>query len=427
MNISVENLTSVDKKITIEADNTDLAPKIDKALREYRKTMNLPGFRQGKAPIGLVRKRIGKEVEAEQIDKFIQDVYQKDIAPEHKPVGEPQIDKLDFNNGKLLVEINIGVQPEIELIDLKSISIDKLVHDVTDDEVELEYQASIRRHSEWEETEEAANEDSKVTVDVIRLDNDGKETEDKDNDLVLDLKNDQNKEYADVLVGKKKGDEAEIKVDEDGEKVTYKASVKKVENQKMPELNEEFFKNISRGSATDEDSFRTFLKSQIQNYFDQTSDDLLNDKIAGEIIEKHDFEIPKNIYNDILNTRISNIMRENDNELPEDFNKEAYEEENREGIIKEGKWSFLVMKLMEKYPETEITPEDVDNFFQVEAAKMGLPAEMLKNFYASQSDQLENLRMRIRTNKLFGKLSEEISVVELSKEDYEKKYSKKKN
>jgi len=427
VNISVENLSTVDKKIILEADSSDIEPKITKALRQYSKTMNFPGFRAGKAPMSLVKKRIGKEVEGEQIDKLIQDVFQETIVPEHKPIGEPVVEKMDYTDGKLYVEFLIGVSPEIELVDLSTVEIDKLVHDVTDEEVEKEYTFSIRRHSEWKESDEPATADSKVTVDVVKLDDEGNPTADHDHDLELDLSSEQNKEYADALSGKKQGEEATITIDEDGEKAVYTATIKKVENQVQPELNEEFFKKASRDAATNEEDFKNYLKNQIQNYFDQTSDDLFHDKIAGALIDKHDFEVPKSILNEILKNRIQALKSENDNKLPDDFNQEAYEEENRESILKEAKWSFLVTKLMDKYPEIEINSEDVDAFFETEAAKMGLPAEMLRNFYSSQSSQIENLRMRIRTNKLFAKLADEVTAVELDRKTFEDKYSNKNN
>jgi trigger factor len=425
VNISVENLTSVDKKIILEADSTDLAPKIESALRGYSKTMNFPGFRPGKAPMALVKKRIGKEVEGEQIDKFVQEVFQDKIVPEYKPIGEPLIDKLDYTDGKLYVEFKIGVVPQFDLIPLSELTIDKLVHDVTEEEVQKEYEFTLRRESIWAETDDAATKDSKVTLDVVKLDADGNPTEDHDHDLPVDLANDNNKEYAAALVGKKKGDVTTIVIEENGEKLSYQATVKKIESPTIPELDEEFFKKASREQATNEEDMKTYLKSQIQNYFDQTAEDLFFDKIAGELIDRHEFEIPETMFNSMLLDRMRKLAQENNDKLPEDFNEEAFKDQNRESIFKEAKWTFIISALMEKYPDVEITPEDVDAYFDAEAAKMGLPAEMLKNFYASQSSQLENLRMRIRTNKLFSRLSEEVTVSELSKEDFEAKYSKK--
>jgi len=424
VNISVENISQVDKKITIEADQTDLGPRIDSALKKYRKQINVPGFRPGKAPMGLVKKRIGKEVENEQVDEFIQEVFQKDILPEHKPVGEPKMESMDYTDGKLKVELLIGTSPEFELTDLSEIEADKLVHDVTDEEVQKEFDHKVNSVREYTTSEEPATENAKVTIDTVRLDADDNETDDTDSDVVIDLKSEQTPEvYRDQLKGKKAGESLTITIDEDGEQVAYKTEVKQVEEPGDAELNEDTFKELSRGAATSEEEFRSFLKSQIQDYFDRTSDDLVKDKIVNALIDAHDFEIPKNVLEDILKSRIEGIRQENNDELPADFDKEAFEKENQENILKEGKWTFIVSKLFEKYPETELQAEDIDKFFEAESAKMGLPADMLKQFYASQSGQLEQLRMRIRTDKLFAKLQDEVKLNELSRKEYEKKYS----
>lgn len=428
MNISVENITSVDKKIIIEADQSDLEPRIDKALRKYRKDMDLPGFRPGKAPLGLVRKRIGKEVENEQVEALVQEVFQEEIIPNHNPVGEPRMNSMDYTDGLLKAEITIGVKPEYELPDLNEMEVDKLVHDVTDEEVEKEYQATIERSQDWKEVEAAATENSRVTADFITLDDNGEETDDKDEDVVLDLTEETNKVYIDALQGRSAGETTtvELPVEEEGQQPDrFKAEIKKIEEKQAPELNEEFFKEKSRGEATDEESFKSFLKSQIQNYFDQQADELLQDRLVTKLIDSLDFEVPQNVLDDVVSGRIERKRQENEGELPEGFDTEAFKKENEESIKKEGKWTFIVSDLFEQYPDTEINESDVDEFFQAEAAKMGLPADMLKNFYASQSEQLEQLRMRIRTNKLFAKLAEEVKINELSREAYEEKYAPK--
>lgn len=427
MNISVENVTSVDKKIIIEADQSDLQPRVDKALRKYRKDMDLPGFRPGKAPLGLVRKRIGKEVENEQVEALVQEVFQDEIIPNHNPVGEPRMTSMDYTDGQLKAEIMIGVKPEYELPELSELEVDKLVHDVTDEEVEKEYTATIERSHDWKEVDAPVTESSRVTADFTELDADGNETGEVDEDVELDFTDEVNDPYVEGLVGKSAGESTLVDLPEEDEAdpVRYKADIKKVEEKQAPELNEEFFKEKSRGEATDEESFRSFLKSQIQNYFDQQAEELLQDRLVTKLIDSVDFEVPENVLDDVVSGRIERQRQENDGELPEDFDTEAFKKENEESIKKEGKWTFIVSDLFEKYPDTEINEADVDEYFQAEAAKMGLPAEMLKNFYASQSDQLEQLRMRIRTNKLFAKLAEEVKINELSRDAYEEKYAPK--
>ena len=86
---------------------------------------------------------------------------------------------------------------------------------------------------------------------------------------------------------------------------------------------------------------------------------------------------------------------------------------------KETKWMFIQDKLGEQYPDVEISPEDVDNYMQEEAAKYGLTVDMIKQFYASSTDQIENLRQTLRSQKLFDKLMNEINVKELDKETFQ--------
>jgi FKBP-type peptidyl-prolyl cis-trans isomerase (trigger factor) len=80
---------------------------------------------------------------------------------------------------------------------------------------------------------------------------------------------------------------------------------------------------------------------------------------------------------------------------------------------------FIHDKLAESSPEIEITAADVDSFMAEEAAKYGLTVEMIKQFYASSTDQIENLRQNLRSQKLFDKLMNEISFKELDKETFQ--------
>lgn len=425
MNISVENLTSVDKKITVEADGSDLQPKIDKALKDYRKRMAFPGFRPGTAPMALVKKRIGKEVEAEQIESFVQDIFKDKIATEHKPIGEPEISKMDYTDGKLLVEFQISVSPEFELVDLNTLKIDKMVHDVTDEDVEKEYAHRIRRNSEWTETEDAATPESRVTIDAWLLDGDGNRTDDHDHDVAIYMDSMRDKEYADVLNGKKTGEEITATFGEGDEKSSYHLVVKKVENQVKPELNEEFFKKMSQDAASNEEEYRNLLKNQIQDYFDALADDMFKDKLTGELIKAHDFEVPAYFLNLHLNSYKEEIKSKNGGNMPDGFDEEKFRDENMERAINQSKWIFISQKLTDGYPEIELTPDDIDAHFQAEAAKIGLPAEMIRSFYASSGERLEELRLSIRTNKLFVKLAETVPINELTKAEFEEKYSKK--
>ena len=85
------------------------------------------------------------------------------------------------------------------------------------------------------------------------------------------------------------------------------------------------------------------------------------------------------------------------------------------------KTDFLTIDVVKKFDDIEIKPEDIDEYIGVEAAKYGATAEQLKSYYAQNPNQLENLRNNIRENKVFDKLTEEVTINELSKDEFRKK------
>lgn len=145
MDISVEELTSVDKEVTLKAKREDLQEDFDKAYKKYKNQIQLPGFRPGKVPMGLIKKRFGKEIEQEEISNIIQKVFEKEVVPEYEPIGETEMMDFTWENDELEVKFKIGAKPEIEVKDLSKIKVNKMVHDVTDEEVEEEVERTRTR------------------------------------------------------------------------------------------------------------------------------------------------------------------------------------------------------------------------------------------------------------------------------------------
>ena len=228
MNISVKEITSVDKEVTLKANREELQPKFDKALKKYQGQINLPGFRPGKVPLGIIRKRFGSEIEIEEINKYIQEVFEKDVVEEHNPVGETEMLDFQWENDELEAVFKIGVKPEVELVDLSKIEVKSMVHDVTDEEVAEEVERTLEREGNWEEVDEAATEDSKIIADVVSLDDEGKPIEaELDTDQTIDLREESAADFKKALTGKKAGDVVEMNLEEDGDKDHFQVTIKK--------------------------------------------------------------------------------------------------------------------------------------------------------------------------------------------------------
>jgi len=420
--LSVQELTSVDKEITIKANREDLSSKFDEAYKKYKAQIQMPGFRPGRVPLGLIKKRFGKEIELEEINNYVQEVYEKEIVPEHEPVGETEMVDMSWENDELEVVFKVGAKPEFELAELESITVDKMVHDVTDEEVEEEIERTLERQGNWEETEDKITEECRVTVDAVSLDEDGNPIEgEMDENQKLDLRQDAAKEFRENLVGKSVGDKVKMELGEDDEIDRFEMHIKKVEVMKQPELTDEFAKEASNGEASNVDEFRSYIKSKMQEYYDQSAEDMFKQDAIDALTEAHDVEVPEVMKKQIQNQYVDYAKQQSGGELPPDFDEEAYKERMSDQAVREGKWAFISQKLQEKFDDIEIKPEDIDEHIAIEAAKYGATADQLKSYYAQNPSMLENLRNSIREGKVFDKLADVVEINELSKEEFRKK------
>lgn len=421
MDISVKELTSVDKEVTVKSNREDLQAQFDKAFKRYQGKITLPGFRPGHVPLSLVKKRFGKEIEFEEINKYVQTIFEKDIVPAHEPVGETQMLDLQWENDVLEVSFKIGTKPELELIDLKTVKVNKMVHDVTDEEVNEEINRTLENQGNWEEIDSPAPENSKITADVVSLDADGNEIEgEKDIDQVIDLRQEAVKDFKAALTGKKIGDVVDMKLEEGEEKDHFRVTIKKVEVLHKAELDDAFIKENSRGEATTEDELKSFIKSNMQQYYDQTANDLFKNDVVESLVEAHTFEVPDTFVEQVKTSYIEQLKQQYDGNLPEGFTEETYRAQMTERAIRDAKWYFISQKLQDTFDDIEITPEDIDEFLGVEAARYGMVADQLKSYYAQNPGMLEQLRTSIRENKVFDKLQDVVEINEIDKDTYRK-------
>lgn len=429
MNISVEDKSKVDKVLTITATSEELSPRFEKAFRDYRKKINMPGFRPGSVPLNIIKKRFGKDIETEEINKFIQEAYKEEVFPKFNPLGEPKFEDLTWKDGELEVKLEIGVRPEFELTDIASLVVDKMVHDVTEEEVEEEVKHSLERGSSWKESEEAATESSRVTVDAIPEAPDGTLLEEEEDlDKELDLGDDENKEFRDALAGKKTGDTVKVSLGEGDDKETFQITIKKVMERVIPELDEAFIKEATKGEITTEEDYRSQIKSRIQNYYDQVSADMVKQEVMDKLQEAHpDIPVPNTVLKKFQDAMVERTRQQNEPSGAADFNEEEYRESIRVDAEREARWAFIMDELSKKFDDIELNEEDVDKRLSAEAARYGLPIEMVKNFYAQSGDQLETLRQNIHTDKLFDRILEQVNMNELDKEAYQNKKKEKQN
>lgn len=427
MNIEVQDLSAVDKEVILKAPLSEISEQVDKKLREYRRQIQMPGFRPGQVPMGMVKKRFLKDVQAEEAARFVQETFEKEVATEHKPVGEAQLTAFDVKDEEISATFKIGVRPEFELTDISALSVDKMVHDVTDEEVADEFKKSLERASDWKETTQAAAEGMRVTADIVALNADGEvdEAETEKNQvlsLAADVEEDDMKPFRDAVIGKIAGEVAQLSVDD----TNYRIDINKVEMKEEVEANEDFFTAQTGGEAKDEEAYKAWLKSKMQEYYDQQSEQNFHSAIVEALIEKHPLDVPAALQDTIANNYLQNLSQQMGGKLPDGFGIESIRQTSGDQILRDARWFFILEKLEDQFAEqVEIQAEDIDKYLETEAAKYQMTADQLRGFYASNTQQLDNLRATIREKKVFALLSEQVQENELSKEDFNKMMAEK--
>ncbi|HLR31610.1 MAG TPA: trigger factor, partial [Fodinibius sp.] len=353
MEITVNDITSVDKEIVISARREDLEPNFREAYKKYRAQINMPGFRPGKVPLKIVQKRFGDEIEQEEISKYVQEVFEEKVVPEHDPVGESQMLDLIWEDDELEAKFKIGARPDFELKDLSGMTVDRLVHDVTDDEVEEEIERQREQQGDWEEVEEEITEASRVTVNAIPLE-DGEPDEENAAEEVMDLNTEESAQFRDDLVGHAPGDEVEVEIGHDDHTHAFLLVVKKVEKLHKAELTDEFAKQQSDQEARNTDEYRSLVKSRIQSYYDQSANDLFKNDVIDELVDKHDLEVPEVFLKQVKDQYVQRVEQESGGELPAEFDAEEYRENIHDRALRDAKWVFLNEKLQEKFDDIEI-------------------------------------------------------------------------
>jgi trigger factor len=429
VNIEVKDTTAVDKDIILTAPLSEINEQIEKKIKKYAKQVNMPGFRAGKAPLAMVRKRLQDDVEQEEAAAFIQKTFEGEIAEAHKPVGESQLTSFEIIDGQIKASFRIGVRPEFTIGDLSTIEVDKMVHDVTDEEVETEFNKSLERAAEWNATAEPVATGMKATVDLVVLTAEGEVNEEEteraqefDFTATAD-QDDALKPFKDAILGKNSGDVVDLTADD----IAYRIDIKEVQAQKVVEANEEFFKEQTNDTADTEDAYRSWLKSRMQEYYDQQATQNYNSSIVEAIIEQHELEVPGALLDSLAKNYLENLSQQMGGKIPEGFGIEQVKSSSSKQLLRDARWFFISEKLEELHAEQlEIKPEDIDGFLAEEAAKYNMEADQIKSYYAQNPGQLDQLRGTIREKKLFVVLAEQVKENELTKEAFNKKLDEKK-
>lgn len=307
MNITKENLDALNAVIKVEFVEADYKEKVDKLLLDYRKKANIPGFRKGQVPMGMIKKQYGKSVMIDEVNKMLQSALGKYITEEKLDIlGNPLPrikDDFNWDAPSFSFEFELGLAPQfdIDLSTKNSVQLYKILatESLIDEEVE-NIQARYGKMSSIDEVTEQAN----VTVTFV---NEEMEINKKSTFKVSELKNNKN-----VLIGAKVGDVVALEtkgmfeddhrlqhvlgVSHDivhGLDITVEATIEDITKTELADLNQDLFdKLFPDNSVTTATELREKIKEDAEKQFEQQADQQFLNDVIEYLINNTQFDLP---------------------------------------------------------------------------------------------------------------------------------------
>jgi trigger factor len=395
--VNVESLSDVLRAAEITATREDLAPHFDKAYLEYRKKIEIRGFRKGKAPIDIIKKLYGDLIENDSLNEIATEFYRQAVKEKDlKPIGEPVLVDMNYKRGESFrCKIQYDVRPQITIKEYKGIEVEKIVHKITDDEVEKELVRLQRANAILEEVETVTSPEHIVTSTLQDLDETGAPLIGKKSENIRFYLADEQLEqpFKDALKEAKKNGEYSVqfehKHDEHTHTVKTQIIVKKIQKVTLPTLDDDLITKATKNKFTSVETLRSNIKEEIIAYWKEKSERQVINSLTAEIIRRHEFQVPESLIHSVLEGLLEEVRNEYpDKRLPAEFNDEKFREENRAYAIYQAKWALLREELI-KAENVTASDEDLEKLAEEESTKIKIPKDRLINYYKS-SDQIKD-------------------------------------
>ncbi len=309
MNITKKDIDKLNAVLTVEISKDDYSSKVEKVLADYRKNANIPGFRKGQVPMGMVKKQYGKAILVEEVNKILQDALHKFLNEEKldilgNPLPKNEAD-INWDADDYSFEFELGLSPEFN-VDVKG---KEVVHYkiVADDEMLNNQVKTIRKQYGKLISKKEVEKGDEITGTFTSTE---KEIEKK---TTLSTEEISGKKQLESLIGAKVGDTVTLKTkgmfadDHDNQKylgvahddahgldIEVSLKIEEVNKREMADLNQELFdKLFGETVVTSEEELKAKIKEDAEGQFAQQSDQKLLNDVVDSLLENTKFDLPK--------------------------------------------------------------------------------------------------------------------------------------
>ncbi|MFI5059627.1 MAG: trigger factor [Candidatus Acidiferrales bacterium] len=406
------------RELDLEIPAEEVSRAMERVAKEFARIANVPGFRRGKAPISLIRRRFADDIKGEVLQSLVPERVEKAVAEQKlTPVSQPQVDKLDYAEGQpLKFRAVFEVLPDFELRDYKGLEIEIPAMDITDEDVAKTLEEMRERAAAFAPVEGRTVENGDfVQLKLLGTPAGGGDPLQADSVLCHIGAEETMEAFNENLRGAKVGEHKNFDVVYPadypdaklaGKTYHYAAEVLGIKTKKLPELNDEFAKDVSDAATLDE--LKKKVREDLEHQRDHKHKELLHEKILAALVKLHDFPVPEALVEHQMDVRLERVVRSlaAQGVDPRAVNVDwvTLRRRQQERAADDVKAELIVDRIASK--ETiDVNDQEVDHELQHLAGHSGESAEAIRARLTKQGT-LDRMKAKLRSDKTLDWLAQ---------------------
>jgi trigger factor len=399
------------RELELEIPAADVQKAVDKVAKEFARVARIPGFRPGKAPVPLIRRRFADDIKGEVLQSLLPEEIDKAVKDRNLvPITRPQVDKVDFaENGPLKFRAVFEVLPEVELGSYKDLEVEVDAARVTDADVEKAIEDVRERSATFETIEGRPLADGDYAqVNLVGTPVDGGQPVKADAVLYQVGSQDTLAPFTENLRGAQVGEHRRFEVQYPadypdhklaGKSLTYAAEVLAVKQKKLPELNDEFARKVSEAQTVDE--LRAKVRQGMETESEMRQTAAVRDGLLRKLTEAHDFPVPEALVQHQMDARLERAVRSlaAQGVDPRGVNVDWADlrEKQRERAVEDVKAELLLDRIATA-EKIEVSDEDSDKEVKRIAERSGESAATVRASLTKEGT-LDRMKSKLRSDK----------------------------
>lgn len=427
MKVELTNISTVKKSLDIQIPQEVVDGEVTSIARQFRRRVQVPGFRPGKAPLGLVKNRYRDDILSEVFQSLLPK-YFSDAAKEQDLdiVHAPSYENVDYDIDKpLTFKAVFEVYPQLDVTNHTGIPIEEIPTEVSDAEIHETLERMLEEHAEMTPVEE--NREIR-TGDFVEISFTGS-IEGADEDAP-DLSAEKAlceiggkttlKEFSENLAGLKAGEQKAFDVtykddhpDKNlaGKKAHFSVAIESVKEKYRPELDDDFAQSL--GDFDKLDDLKANVRENLEQHHQHHANDQIQDAILKWLEENNDFEVPDSLVEHQLQVRLQRLMRDlsqqgiNPQGMDVDWGKIRIDQ--YEQAVRDVRGSLILEHLAER-ENVDVENEEIEREIETIASQMGRSTGNVREVL-TKNEGLDRMKGQIRNKKVLGILQNQVKFV----------------